>query len=128
MDIISVCVISVFASVCAAALRKYNAETASMLMICAAVMLSVLSLPFVSSAFEALNELMSTAKIKNEYASALIKALGVCFVTQISVNVCRENGASAVASQLEIAGKLIILIPSLPIFIDLLRTIGEFIR
>lgn len=128
MNIISVCVISVFASVCALSLRKYNAETASLLMISAAVILSVMTLPFLSGAFTALNELMSTAKIKNEYISALVKALGICFVTQISANVCRENGAQSIASQLEIAGKLLILIPSLPIFIDVLNVVSEFIR
>ena len=46
----------------------------------------------------------------------LLKTLGVCFLTQLSADSCRDAGEGALAAKVELAGKLFIVILALPLF------------
>lgn len=128
MNIISVCVLGVFAVLGGVALRKYNGELAAMMMISAVVLMCVMAIPVLSELFSSVRDLTSAANINSEYISVLIKSLGICYITQISVDICRENGSSSVASQIEIAGKLIILLLAVPLYGDLIAMIYGFLN
>jgi stage III sporulation protein AD len=63
-----------------------------------------------------LNSLFFMAKIPNEYVSIILRCLGICFVTQFSSDSCRDAGQTALASKVEIAGKVLVVVASLPFF------------
>lgn len=128
MDIISLCVLGIFAVLGSLALRKYNGEISALIIISAVVLMCLIALPVLSQLFGSVTDLMSAANIKNEYISILIKSLGICYITQISVDICKENGSQSVASQLEIAGKLIILLLAIPVYSDMIALIYDFLQ
>ena len=61
------------------------------------------------------------------YVEILFKALGICFVVQIACDACRDMGESAIASKVEMAGKLSILVLSLPLFQRILTVVAQLI-
>ena len=63
----------------------------------------------------------------NGYAGILIKSLGICFISQIAGDTCRDCGQSAIATKVEIGGKAAMLIISLPLFEKLLSLASELI-
>lgn len=127
MNIISFCVLGIFAVIGSLALKNYNKEISALLIMSCVVLMSVIALPSLSRLLQSVNELISCANVKEEYFSILIKSLGICYITQISVNICKENGSQSVASQLEIAGKLLILILAVPVYNDLLALVADFL-
>jgi stage III sporulation protein AD len=46
----------------------------------------------------------------------LFKTLGLCFLAQFAADSCRDAGENALASKVELAGKLAIVILALPLF------------
>lgn len=64
---------------------------------------------------------------KAEYVQILFKALGLCFITQIACDACRDLGETAIASKVETAGKLSVLLVSLPLFEKILGIAGGLI-
>ncbi|MBQ7357139.1 MAG: hypothetical protein IJW65_00205 [Clostridia bacterium] len=56
----------------------------------------------------------------NTYMSVMLKALGVSFVTHICVSVCRDVGEQTVASYAELAGKIEMLIISVPLIEEII--------
>ena len=58
------------------------------------------------------------------YIAALIKMLGVTYIAEFASGICRDQ---TIASQIEIFGKLTILVMSLPVLLALLQTIQEFL-
>ena len=54
------------------------------------------------------------------YASILLRALGVAFLTHYAAEVCRECGESAMAGSVELVGKAEILLLCLPLVEQLL--------
>ncbi len=127
MDIISICVLGVFAVLGSVAIRKYNGEISALLVLSAVVLMALTALPVLNRLFDSITELTSSVNIKSEYISVLMKSLGICYITQISVDICKENGSQSVASQIEIAGKLIILMMAIPIYGDLISMIYNFL-
>ena len=127
MDIISVCVLGIFAVLGSVAIKKYNCEIAVLIIISAITLICFMVLPMLSQIFDSVNDLTSSANINNNYISILIKSLGICYVTQISVDICKENGSGSIASQIEIAGKLIILLLAVPLYGDLIEMIYDFL-
>ena len=51
-----------------------------------------------------------------EYFTVMIKAIGICFLTRLAGDICRDSGESALAVQAETAGKAALLMVSLPLF------------
>ena len=52
----------------------------------------------------------------------MFKTLGICFLAQFAADSCRDAGESALASKVELAGKISILVLSLPLFEDIAQT------
>ena len=50
----------------------------------------------------------------------------IAYVSEFSANLCKDAGYGGIASQIEMFGKLSILVMSLPILTTLLTTIQEF--
>lgn len=108
--------IAVIAAIMAVLLRKSRPEISTCVGLLTAVMILALSVSKVQPALNEINELMSSANVNSQYMSILIKALGVCFIAQLASDVCRDAGESAIASNVELAGKLAVLIIALPLF------------
>ena len=53
----------------------------------------------------------------------LIKIIGISYLCEFTSNICRESGFIAVASQIEIGGKLTMMVMSMPILMAIVETI-----
>lgn len=61
------------------------------------------------------------------FAGTLLKMLGITYVAEFSASICQDAGYQTIAGQIEILGKLTILVMSMPILLALLQTIREFL-
>lgn len=63
-----------------------------------------------------IRELTDKAGLDGIYCEVLLKALAICYITQLACDCCKDAGESAIAAKLQIAGKIAILIIALPMF------------
>ncbi len=63
-----------------------------------------------------IEELYSATGGSGEYLTILMKSLGICFLTQLAADICRDSGESALATQAEAAGKTALFVIALPLF------------
>ncbi len=75
----------------------------------------------------AIAEIQSYIHINETYVALLIKIVGITYVAEFASQLCKDAGYSAIASQIEVAGKLTILTISMPVLMALLKTINEFL-
>lgn len=64
---------------------------------------------------------MERAGVSQASVSILVRTFGVCVVTQLAADLCRDHAASSLATAIELAGRLAALILALP----LLRALTE---
>jgi len=61
-----------------------------------------------------------------QFSGVLIRALGTALIAQLAADSARDNGQSALAEKIELAGKVLILALSLPILKAVLQMITQF--
>ena len=94
-------------------LRKENPTFALLVTVAGAGLLFYTVSKLAGSAFGILGDLKTAAGDTGAYIDLMFKILGISIVTQV---VCRDNGASALASQTETAAKILVLSLLLPLF------------
>jgi stage III sporulation protein AD len=62
----------------------------------------------------------------SNYYGLLFKMLGVAYLTEFCSGICKDAGYQAIGAQVEIFGKLTILLAGLPILMTLIETIQTF--
>ena len=72
---------------------------------------------------EFLNGVMDEIGLESGYFEILIKIVGISYLCEFTSNICRESGFVAVASQIEIGGKLTMMVMSMPILMAIVETI-----
>ena len=97
-------------------LRKENPTFALLVTVAGAGLLFFTVSKLAGSAFGILGDLKTAAGDTGAYIDLMFKILGISIVTQVVCDVCRDNGASASASQTETAAKILVLSLLLPLF------------
>ena len=85
----------------------------------------ILALVFskISNIITLINSLTSKMSINKEFITLLIKMTGIAILTEFAVSICKDSGEAAIASKVDMGGKVIMVSMSVPIIAGLLETI-----
>ncbi len=61
------------------------------------------------------------------YIGTLLKMLGITYIAEFSSSICKDAGYQTIAVQIEIFGKLAVLVLSMPILMALLDAVKGFL-
>lgn len=61
--------------------------------------------------------------VNGQFLGILLKITGIAFLTEFAVSVCKDSGETAIASKVDLGGKVIIIAISIPIISSLLETV-----
>lgn len=97
-------------------LREYSKQFVLPLNIAAAAALLVLISDDISGVADGVRLITDNAGAIAPYIKIMLKILGVSVASGFLSDLCRDNGAGALANQTELAAKVIVLITALPMF------------
>lgn len=126
MIVLKICGIAVLGLVAVVLLRGMRAEYATFAGIITGILLLFTVLAEFSSVM-ALVEEMTEKTGFSLYFEVILKAMGLGMLAEVTADICRDNGATAIASKVEFGGKMAILSLSLPILRKLIDLIAEFL-
>ena len=95
--------------VIAVLLRQYKPEYAVFVSLAVGILIIGMLCSQLLPIFDELKEMLSKASLSLEYIGILVKSLGVCYLTQLASDACRDAGETAISSKLELAGKITVL-------------------
>ncbi|MCL2638520.1 MAG: stage III sporulation protein AC/AD protein family [Oscillospiraceae bacterium] len=127
MNITALVGLGLVAAVLSIILRQYNREFGLYIPLLAGIIILVAVITAMRPALDTVNNLMSAAGMNNIYGQTLLKGLAVCYLTQLATDACKDAGETAIAGKLELAGKIAIVILSLPLFNSLVELITGLI-
>jgi len=123
MDIIKIIGVGLIALVITMTVKQYKPEFTLYISILAGVLILSLLLPKLEGIVQLLQNLSKKASINNQFLVLLLKMTGITFLTEFAVSVCKDSGESAIASKIELGGKVILIAMSIPIISSLLEMI-----
>lgn len=120
MNIISICVAAVVASVLAVLLKKHNAEYSLILTVCSVTLIIMYLVSSVIFAINGMEEIFAKSALDIRYIEILLKCVGVCFITEFTCDCCKDASQNALSSVVLMAGRLCVLITAFPLFKEFL--------
>lgn len=128
MNIISICVLAVVTVIIAVMLKPKNGEIALMLCISCGIIILLSVISQVAQVVGTVNSIMAAADMNTNYIVILLKVIGICLLTEFAVNVCRDAGQQGIASNVLLAGKILVTVTSLPLYSEILNTVLSLLQ
>ena len=120
MWIIAAAAAGLVGTVLALILGQYRPEFRMLVTAAVTLLLMAMVLEQLSPVLEQLRSTMELTGLTGDYAAILFKAVGICLLTQLSGDVCRDSGESSIASKIELAGRAAILLTAMPLIQEVL--------
>ena len=127
MEIIKIIGIGLIALVIILILKQYKPEYAIYVSLIAGILILTLSLGQLSGIINLLKDISSKANINTKLLSLLLKITGISFLTEFAVSVSKDSGETAIANKIDLGGKVLIIVISMPIITALLEIVLKII-
>ncbi len=120
MDILQIVCIGVIAVVLSSIVKAQRPELALQLSIATGILIFLLVAVKLSAVIEFIQTFSKRADIDATYITILLKIVGIAYIAEFGAEVCKDAGESSIASKIELAGKVTIVILAVPIITSLL--------
>ena len=127
MDVIQVAALAVAGVMLAVQFKSGKAEYGFYLGAALSILIFFQILGKLNVILEVIKTIGEFLPLNKIFAGTLLKMLGITYVAEFSASICQDAGYQTIARQIEILGKLTILVMSMPILLALLQTIREFL-
>ena len=115
MEVLRLCAIAVVTTLSAVLLKQNKSPLALPITLTGGCLLLFYTFPYLRDVFLFAEGLAEKAGLDLAFMETVLKIIGITFITECVAALCRDAGESALAANLEMAGKLIILGLSLPL-------------
>ncbi len=123
MEILRLCAIGVVSALLAVLLKQNKSVHGILVGLAGGCFLLFCTLPYMRDILGYIGAFARDTGLKSAHIGAMVRVIAVTFITECAVALCRDAGESALAANLEMAGKLIILGLSMPIITALYEAV-----
>lgn len=126
MEIFQIVIFGITASIILLVLRKERPEFAMAFSLVAGLSVLLAVMPAMSSVISSFSAIAAESGLGPLYFGIILKVLAISYIADLGASICRDAGENLVASRVEMAGKVLILLCSIPVIqgvVDLIRTL-----
>lgn len=116
MEWMAIAAVAVITAFLAVMLRRSHPEQAMAVTLVAGILMVAAALDYMAPLLGDIQTMLEASGLSGEYIQILFKSLGICVITQLASDACRDAGEQGLAAKTELAGKLILLALALPLF------------
>ncbi|MDQ0286545.1 stage III sporulation protein AD [Desulfofundulus luciae] len=127
MEIMQIVGLGIVAAVLAVTIRHNKPEMAMLLSIAAGIILFMMVLGKIGAVIDVLKELSTRANLNMVYLGTILKIVAIAYIADFGAQICRDAGEGAVASKIEFAAKVLILVLAVPIMIAVLQSLLKLV-
>lgn len=123
MEIIKIIGIGLISLIIIIILKQYKPDFAIYISILAGAIIILLVMDKLSSIVSLMSSLQNKANMNNQFLVILLKITGIAFLTEYASSIRKDAGESAIATKIDLGGKVLIIAISIPIIQALLELI-----
>lgn len=123
MDIMNIVAVGIISAVLAILVKKQSPELGILVSIAGGVLVFFMLLPDMIVVLNVLSNLSQNITTDMEHIPIIFKILGIAYIAEFATQICKDAGEGAIASKIELGGKVIIMVISAPIIVSFLNLI-----
>ncbi|HWR61015.1 MAG TPA: stage III sporulation protein AD [Clostridia bacterium] len=120
MEIMRIVAVGIVAAVLALLLREEKPEIAVLVSIVTGLVIFIFIIGKLNSVLTVLKYFAGKANIDVLYFSTILKVIAIAYITEFGAQICRDAGEGTIASKIELAGKVLIMVLAIPILAALM--------
>jgi stage III sporulation protein AD len=120
VDILQIVGLGIVATIIIIIIKVQRPEIAVQISVLTGITIFMLVASKLSAVIELLNSYAKKVDIDMVYITTLLKIIGIAYIAQFGAEICKDAGESSIASKIELAGKVIIIVLAVPIITSLL--------
>lgn len=106
-------------------LRRYTEEQALLLTLLLGTGITAAAVLAMTPILSEIDRLLSESGLSASQTACISKSVGICCVTQLAADICRDAGESALSDAVLLTGKITLILLALPLFSPLMNTLRE---
>ncbi len=126
-ELIRIAAMGIVAAVLALVISDKRPEFGMLVGLAFAVIALWLILGKAGAVLRLIEETVKSSGIDTALLMPVLKVTGMAYITQFSVDACRDAGQNGIASKVEAAGKIMMLVVAVPIVTSLIRIISTIL-
>ncbi len=123
MSLVSLVAAIVILIMLAIKINKINPEYSTLLSIGACLLIIFFVIGKLTNIFGYIDRITALINIDVIYIEIILKMVGIAYVCEFASNICKDAGYGAVASQIELAGKVSMLALGIPVLMSVIDLI-----
>lgn len=121
--IVQVVGLGLIAALLALILREYRPELAMQISLAAGAIIMLLVLNRIVTAVNVITETAVAAGINLIYLQTLLRVIGIAYLAEFGSQLCRDAGEGSIATRVELAAKVIILVMAVPVIVEIMKSV-----
>ncbi len=117
--LIKIIIIGIITVLLSALLKKYHPEYSIILVIVSSIIILAFLADSFNIVFDKMNAILTDAKINPSYIETIVKIIGIAYLSEYMAALFYDANESAMAKKVELAGKIIIFLITLPVISSL---------
>ncbi len=127
MEIVQVVGLGLIAALLVLILKEYRPEMAMQVSLIAGVIIMLLVVNRIVDAVNVITETAVAAGINLVYLQILLRVIGIAYLAEFGAQICRDAGEGSIASRVELAAKVIILVMAVPVIVEIMESVLRMI-
>lgn len=127
MEIWQVVGLALIVTVFSVVLKQIRPEIALQLSILAGAVIFILIMSKIRIIIDLLQSLADQANISSYYLLIILKIVGVAYLAEFGAQICRDAGEGALATKIELAAKVGVIILAIPIIVAITESLVRLV-
>ncbi|RAV18662.1 stage III sporulation protein AD [Paenibacillus contaminans] len=123
MDIIQIVGLGLLATVLALVLKEQKPMFAFLLTAFTGAIILLFLLGKIGAVIRVLEELAIKSHIDMVFLKTILKIIGIAYIAEYGAQIVRDAGQEAIASKIELSGKILIMVMAIPIIKIIVETV-----
>ena len=123
MEIMKLALVGIVGILLAVPLKSYKAEYGIYIGIAVCLVILGYGMQYFAGILSSIEQLRKYLNNNYSYITVLLKAVGATYACEFCAGICKDAGYGGIAGQVEMIGKLYILLIGMPILMALLESI-----
>lgn len=128
MNIFSIIAIAVIGAILSVTLKTYRPEYAILTALATGIIIILLISQSIFSVIGSLQKIIAKTGINAKYFKIILKVLGISYITQFGVEICKDSGFNSIATKVDAAGKICVISLTVPVISEFLNIIIEILN
>ncbi|MBM7597994.1 stage III sporulation protein AD [Virgibacillus halotolerans] len=127
MDIIQIVLLGIIASILYIVLKDIHASFAFFLILITGIIIFLAIIQQIGTILTLIQSLGDKANVEGMYMETILKIIGIAYIAELGASLTKDAGLTSVATKIEMAGKIFILLLAVPIITAVIESILSFL-